>query len=191
MDASRTRRTPHCGPRVACASRLSTTISSSPDAGRVTLVRRYLAAFGPATRADIARWSGVRIRDLESAIAALEPLRRFSDESGRELLDLPRAPRPRGDADAPARLLPRFDNLVLSHDDRRRVIADEHRAAVIQGGEVTATFLVDGFVAGLWSFAGSRVRLEPFAPLPRAARRELAEESARLEAFVRAAGSSH
>ncbi len=161
-----------------------------PAAGRVTLVRRYLAAFGPATRADIARWSGVRVRDLESAIAALEPLRRFRDESGRELLDLPRAPRPHGDVAAPARLLPRFDNLVLSHDDRRRVIADEHRAAVIQGGEVTATFLVDGFVAGLWSFAGSRVRLEPFAPLPRAARRELAEESARLEAFVRAAGSS-
>ena len=103
----------------------------------------------------------------------------------------PRAPRPHGDGAAPARLLPRFDNLVLSHDDRRRVIADEHRSAVVQGAEVTATFLVDGFVAGLWSFAGSRVRLEPFAPLPRAARRELAEESARLEAFVRAAGSSH
>ena len=61
-----------------------------PAPGRVTLVRRYLAAFGPATRADIARWSGVRVRDLESAIAALEPLRRFRDESGRELLDLPR-----------------------------------------------------------------------------------------------------
>ena len=132
----------------------------------------------------------MRVRDLESAIAALEPLRRYREESGRELLDLPRAPRPHGDVAAPARLLPRFDNLVLSHDDRRRVIADEHRSAVIQGGEVTATFLVDGFVAGLWSFADSRVRLEPFAPLPRAARRELADEASRLEAFVDAAGNS-
>jgi hypothetical protein len=161
-----------------------------PAAGRITLVRRYLAAFGPANRADIARWSGVRVRDLESAIAALEPLRRFRDESGRELLDLPRAPRPHGDVAAPVRLLPRFDNLLLSHDDRRRVVADEHRTAVIHGGEVTGTFLVDGFVAGLWSFAGTRVRLEPFAPLPRSARRELAEEASRLEAFVDIAGSS-
>jgi hypothetical protein len=77
---------------------------------------------------------------------------------------------------------------VLSHDDRRRVLADEHRGAVIQGGEVRATFLVDGFVAGTWTQEGGRVRLQPFAPLPRAARREVEEEARRLEAFLRAAG---
>ena len=77
---------------------------------------------------------------------------------------------------------------MLSHDDRRRVLADEHRAAVIEGGEVRATFLVDGFVAGLWSIQDGRVRLEPFAPLPRVARRELEDEAARLAAFVRAHG---
>src|SRR5213075_3037582 len=109
--------------------------------------------------------------------------RRFRDEDGRELYDLPRAPLPSADTPAPVRLLPRFDNLVLSHDDRRRVLADEYRGAVIEGGEVRPTFLVDGFVAGLWQLEGGRVRLEPFAPLPRRVRRELDDEAGRLEAF--------
>ncbi len=152
--------------------------------GRTTLVRRYLAAFGPATRADIARWSGMRVRDLAPAVAALEPLQRFRDEDGRELLDLARAPRPRSDTRAPARLLPRFDNLVLSHDDRSRVLPEEHRAAVIRGGDVAAPFLVDGLVAGLWQLEGGRVVLEPFAPLARVARRELRDEAERLQAFA-------
>ena len=77
---------------------------------------------------------------------------------------------------------------MLSHDDRRRVISDEHRAAVIERGEVRPTFLVDGFVAGTWALEGCRVRLQPFAPLPRAVKREVAAEAARLEAFVRASG---
>lgn len=151
------------------------------------LVRRYLGAFGPATRADISQWSGIRVRDLEPALVALEPLRRFADERGRELLDLPRAPLPPPDEPAPARLLPRFDNLVLSHDDRRRVLPEEYRAPVIQGGDVAASFLVDGLVAGTWSLEKGRVRLRPFAPLPRGSRRELEEEAAMLEAFVRTA----
>jgi winged helix DNA-binding protein len=85
------------------------------------------------------------------------------------------------------RLLPRFDNLVLSHSDRLRVLPEEYRAPVIQGGDVAATFLVDGFVAGTWTFAGDRVVLEAFAPLPLLARRALEEEAARLEAFARIA----
>jgi hypothetical protein len=152
------------------------------------LVRRYLAAFGPASRADVAKWTGMARSTVDRGSAGLR-LRRFRDEAGRELVDLPRAPLPSPDTPAPARLLPRFDNLVLSHDDRRRVVADEHRPAVIQGGEVRATFLVDGFVAGTWSFDG-RVRLEPFAPLPRRARRELEDEAARLEAFLRSVGKT-
>ena len=153
---------------------------------RAHLVRRYLGAFGPATRADLAEWSGLRVRDFEPALAALEPLRRFQDERGRELLDLPRAPLPGGDSPAPVRFLPRYDNLVLSHADRTRVIADEHRRTVIHGGGmVEATFLVDGFVAGLWRVEAGRVRLEPFAPLLRPWRREVEEEAARLEAWLR------
>jgi hypothetical protein len=157
-----------------------------PQPAREHLVRRYLAAFGPATRADIAEWSGLRVGDFEPALEALEPLRRFRDERGRELLDLPRAPLPAADSRAPVRFLPRYDNLVLSHSDRTRVVADEHRRTVIHGGGmVEATFLVDGFVAGLWRAERGRLRIEPFAPLSRAWRREVEAEAARLETWLR------
>jgi hypothetical protein len=152
---------------------------------RTRLVGAYLGAFGPASRADVAEWSGLRVRDLEPALAALEPLRRFRDERGRELLDLPRAPTPPADSPAPVRFLPRFDNLVLSHADRTRVVSDEHRRTVIHGGGmVEATFLVDGFVAGIWRVEGERLRVEPFAPLPRVWRRAVEDEATRLEAWL-------
>jgi hypothetical protein len=152
---------------------------------RTELVRRYLAAFGPATRADIADWSGLRVGDFAAALDALEPLRRFRNEHGRELLDLPRAPLPDPDVPAPPRFLPKWDNLLLGHADRRRVISDEARKGVVtKNGDVAATFLVDGFVAGTWSVEKGRVVVEPFAPLPRAARGEVAEEAARLEAWL-------
>lgn len=151
---------------------------------RVELVRRYLAAFGPASRTDISTWSGLRVRDVEPVLEALEPLRRFHDERGRELYDLPRAPLPGADAAAPVRFLPRFDNLLLSHDDRNRVIADAHRGDVIDGGWVKGTFLVDGFVAGTWEAEKGRVRVEPFAPLPRSARPAVEDEARRLEAWL-------
>jgi hypothetical protein len=157
-----------------------------PAPAREQLIRAYLGAFGPATRADIAEWSGLRVRDFEPALEALEPLRRFRDERGRELLDLPRCPLPPADSPAPVRFLPRFDNLVLSHSDRTRVISDEHRRVVIHGGGmVEAMFLVDGFVAGVWKVERDRVRVEPFAPLPRLRRREVEDEAARLEAWLR------
>jgi hypothetical protein len=125
------------------------------------------------------------VRDFEAALDKLEPLRRFADERGRELLDLPRAPLPPAETPAPPRLLPRYDNLILSHADRTRVISDEHRKVVIHGaGIVEATFLVDGFVAGTWRVEKGRVRLEPFARL-RLARRELENEAERLEAWLR------
>ena len=86
--------------------------------------------------------------------------------------------------------MPRFDNLILSHKDRNRVLADEHRGLVVDGGWVRSTFLVDGFVAGTWALESGCVRLQPFTPLPRVARREVATEAARLEAFVRACGTA-
>ena len=157
---------------------------ADPDAARVALVRRYVGAFGPATRADIGVWSGLRVRELEPALEALEPLRRFRDEQSRELFDLPRAPRPDAEVRAPVRFLPRFDNLLLSHKDWTRVLPDEFRGAVIDGGWVKSTFLVDGVVAGVWESEGGRVRLEPFAPLPRTVRREVEDEAARLEGWL-------
>jgi Winged helix DNA-binding domain len=158
---------------------------SHPKWARIELVRRYLAAFGPATRADVAQWSGLRVADLAPALEALEPLRRFQDECSRELVDLRRAPLPPADTPAPVRLLPRFDNLVLSHKDRTRVLPEEYRSAIIEGGWVESAVLVDGMVAGIWKVDGARVRVEPFAPLPRSVRRELADEAARLEAWLR------
>jgi hypothetical protein len=155
-------------------------------AARVELVRRYLAAFGPATRADIAVWSGMRVRDFAPALAELEPLRRFEDENGRELLDLPRAPLPAADTPAPVRFLPKWDNVLLGFADRRRMLSDEQRKNVVmKNGDVAQTFLVDGFVAGTWRAEKGRVVLEPCSPLPRAARREAEDEAARLAEFLR------
>ena len=94
---------------------------------------------GPATRADIADWSGLRVADFAPALDALEPLRRFRDENGRELLDLPRAPLPPADTPAPVRFLPKWDNTLLAHADRRRVLPEELRKAVIgKNGDVDA-----------------------------------------------------
>jgi hypothetical protein len=156
-------------------------------AARTELVRRYLAAFGPGTRADIAAWSGLRVVDFAEALDALEPLRRFRDENGRELLDLPRAPLPPADTAAPVRFLPKWDNTLLAHADRSRVLPEELRKAVIgKTGDVTQTFLVDGIVAGSWSAdKKGKIALVPFAPLPRAARREVDDEAALLEAWLR------
>jgi hypothetical protein len=154
-------------------------------AARTELVRRYLTAFGPSTRADVADWSGLRVADFAAALETLEPLRRFRDENGRELLDVQRAPLPDGETPAPVRFLPKWDNVLLSHADRRRVISDEHRKGVVtKNGDVAATFLVDGFVAGTWRVEKGRVVTDSFAPLPRGAARELAEEAARLEAWL-------
>ena len=151
------------------------------------VVRRYLAAFGPASRADIATWSGMRIGDFSPALETLEPLRRFRDERGRELLDLPRATLPSADVPAPVRLLPKWDNLLLSHDDRTRVLPEEYRKLMIaKNGDVAQAILVDGVVAGEWvSDKRGKITVTAYAPLPRVARRAVDDEAARLEAWLR------
>ncbi|MEP6813368.1 MAG: winged helix DNA-binding domain-containing protein [Actinomycetota bacterium] len=156
------------------------------EAARLELVRRYLGAFGPSTRADIADWSGLRVSDFATALDALEPLRRFRDENGRELLDVQRAPLPAADTPVPVRFLPKWDNTLLAHADRRRVLPEELRKTVIgKNGDVTQTFLVDGIVAGSWNAdKKGKVTIAPFAPLPRVARRAVEDEAARLEAWL-------
>jgi len=150
------------------------------DAARGELVRRYLAAFGPATRAEIAGWSGMKVRDFADSLDGLRLLR---DEAGRELLDVPRAPLPAADTPAPVRFLPKFDNVLL---DRRRVLPEAYRKPVVRkNADVQPTFIVDGLVAGIWSFKDGHVTTEPFAPLPRAAKRELEDEAGRLAAWLR------
>jgi hypothetical protein len=159
---------------------------ASGDAAAGHLVRRYLAGYGPASREDIAKWTGMARSVVDQGLAQLE-LRRFRDELDRELVDLRRSPLPPASTPAPPRFLPRWDNLLLSHAVRTRVFSDDHRPSIIsRNGDVAETFLVDGFVAGLWTLADGRVRLRPFAPLPRVARREVEDEARRLEAFFRA-----
>ncbi len=156
-----------------------------PTEAFAEILRRYLAAFGPASRRDLNAWSMMHMPEIDAALELLEPLRRFRDEQGRELLDVPRAPLPDTDTPAPVRFLPKWDNLLLAFADRTRVLPEEHRKTVIRtNGDVAQTFLVDGFVAGTWSHEDGRVAVEPFAPLSRSVRRELDEEAGRLEAFL-------
>jgi Winged helix DNA-binding domain len=158
-----------------------------PTAARAEMLRRYLAAFGPATRRDIGAWSMMHVPEIQRALDALEPLRRFRDEQGRELLDVPRASLPDPDTPAPVRFLPKWDNVLLAFGDRTRVLPEEYRQRVIaMNGDVAQTFLVDGFVAGTWRVDEGRVVPEPFAPLPRSALREVEDEAERLEAFLAA-----
>src|SRR6185295_7381064 len=98
-------------------------------AGRELLVRRYLAAFGPATRADVASWAGLKPVELEAAFTAVK-LRRFQSEGGDELLDLPRAPLPPADTPAPVRFLPTWDATLLVHARRTQILPEEHRSRV-------------------------------------------------------------
>jgi hypothetical protein len=129
-------------------------------------------------------WSMQHAAEIALALERLE-LRRFRDEQGRELLDVPRAPLPEPGTRAPVRFLPKWDNLLLAFADRARVLPDPYRRLVIkQNGDVAQTFLVDGFVAGTWRAEDGRVVVEPLAPIPAAARREVAEEAERLEAFL-------
>ena len=111
-----------------------------------------------------------RVASSSVDISGHSALRRYEDEEGRELLDLPRAPLPPARTVAPVRLLPIWDNLLLGHADRRRVIDDEYRQVLFGGvGASRPTLLVDGFVAGTWRREGGRIRVEPYEPLPRAA----------------------
>ena len=155
----------------------------SPD----ELIVRYLAAFGPASVADVQEWSG--LTGLRDAVERLRPrLRAFHDESGRELFDLPDAPRPDPVTPAPVRFLPEYDNLILGHADRSRMLTDEHRKALWTKNGLLAAALVDGTVAATWRIDRDRKRaVLTIDPLRRLAKRErvaLAEEGERLLDFT-------
>jgi winged helix DNA-binding protein len=156
-----------------------------PVEARAAILARYLAAFGPASRRDIVAWTMMHVPEIQRALERLEPLRRFRDEHGRELLDVPRAPLPDPDTPAPLRFLPKWDNVLLAFADRTRVLPEQYRKAVIRmNGDVAQTFLVDGFVAGIWRVDNGRVVLEPFTALSRSVQRDLEDEAGRLEAFL-------
>jgi len=157
-----------------------------------TLLFRYLAAFGPASVTDMQTWSG--LPKLKDAVEKLRPdLLTYRDEQGRELFDLPgqegSSMLPDEDTPAPVRFLPEYDNLLLSHSKRTRVIADAHRSRVyLPGLRVRSTFLVDGFVQGAWKIEKSKgtatLTIEPFDALTKQDRGALAEEGDHLVRFV-------
>ena len=156
-----------------------------PLEARAEMIRRYLAAFGPSSLRDIVQWSMIHVPELKASLALLEPLRRFRDEQGRELIDVPRAPLPDPETPAPVRFLPKWDNVLLAWADRTRVLPEAYRKQVIgMNGDVAQTFLVDGFVAGTWRADGGRVVVEPFSKLRGSVQRELKAEARRLEAFL-------
>jgi hypothetical protein len=158
-----------------------------PVASPEDIVVRYLAAFGPATVADVAKWS--RVSGLRAVVERLRPrLRTFRDAAGRELFDVPGAPLPNPDTPAPPRFLPEYDNVLLSHADRTRIIpSGSPRLPLPAGnGARTGTFLVDGFLRGTWRLEDGDLRLEPFTPLTKREAGALDDEAERLRAFLAA-----
>lgn len=148
------------------------------------LVRRYLAAFGPASRKDIGLWSHLPSGVLEPVLERLT-LRRFRSEAGDELVDLPRAPLPDAETSAPVRFLPTWDAVLLVHARRTGVLPEEYRPRIFptRMPQSIGTFLVDGSVAGTWRYVDSAIRWEAFGRLDRATAREVTDESERLAAF--------
>ncbi|MFH9980479.1 winged helix DNA-binding domain-containing protein [Streptomyces sp. NPDC017179] len=146
-------------------------------------VLRYLAAFGPASVRDTQTWAG--LTRLRPAFERLRPrLVTFQDDGGTELFDLPDAPRPDPDTPAPPRFLPEYDNLLLSHADRSRVVPARYRGRNAQGNQAHRTLLVDGFLAGLWKPEGDTLVVEPFGPLTRAQRQDVTAEAERMLAAL-------
>jgi uncharacterized protein YcaQ len=190
---------PHAfGPRnrfVAAAAWLGVVEADQAD-GLRRLVRRYLGAFGPATRADVAAFTGLAVASIAPALAALEPdLERLSDERGRELHDLRGAPRPPEDTPAPLRLLGEWDSVLLAHADRTRMLDDGTRRRVIRkNGDVLPTILVDGVVAGTWSWSRKQdvatLEATPFVRLTKAQRLDFEREAHLALAVVEPAASS-
>jgi len=148
------------------------------------LIRRYLEGFGPGSAKDVASWAGLSLTRILPVVEHMR-LRRFRDEQGGELLDLPRAPLPDHETQAPVRFLPTWDATLLVHAHRTQILPEPYRPLVFDTStpHSVSTFLVDGAVAGTWRYEDRRVRLEPFDPLPRWARRELQDEAKRLAAF--------
>ncbi|MDO0937656.1 winged helix DNA-binding domain-containing protein [Streptomyces sp. DG2A-72] len=152
---------------------------AEPAASADATVLRYLAAFGPASVKDMQTWCG--LTRMRPAFERLRPqLVTFRDAGGVELFDLPDAPRPDPDTPAPPRFLPEFDNLLLSHADRTRVVPPPVRGRTWQVNTVYCPFLVDGFLAGVWRILDGALVIEPFGKLTKAQRGEVTEEGARM-----------
>lgn len=148
-----------------------------PVESAIRIVRAYLAAYGPATRRDIAKYTGFRMGQIDPGLDGMR------ERDG--YWDVPRAPRVAGDVAAPVRFLPAFDSIILAHADRTRIVPAEYEEIVFNKKNATVknTFTVDGFIAGAWRIDGKKIAIEPFAPLPLRWRREVDVEGERLLAW--------
>jgi len=157
---------------------------ATEEEGLAHLVRAYLRAFGPAPWPDVASWAGIPVADARRGGDALD-LVRYRDEAGRELVDLPGAPLPDPDTRAPIRFLPHWDATLLIHARRTGILPEEHRSRVFTSKNPfsVGTYLVDGRVAGAWTFREGRVVLDPYEELSRVDRAAVEDERAVLEAF--------
>ena len=152
------------------------------------LVLRYLAAFGPASVADMRAWSGLALRP---AFERVRPkLKTFRDPGGVELFDVARAPRPSADMDVPVRLIPDYDNILLAHADRTRIMPHgRHLGMFSSNGVMQGAVLVDGFVRAMWAPRGKVVVITPFArAIPKSQRAPIVDEAARLAEFLGGSG---
>ena len=161
---------------------------ADPEDAMRAVVTSYLAAFGPATRADLAQWLGRPVSLFSGALDSID-LITFRADDGRTLVDLPHAPRPEPDVPSPVRFLPKWDNLLLAYDRRERVLPEALRKTVIRkNGDVLPTFLVDGMVAGAWEAplrGRATMSLEAFTSLSARNRRAVESEAERLHAWLR------
>jgi hypothetical protein len=168
----------------------------APKADLQRLVRSYLAAFGPASVADLQCWSG--LSGLREPIAPFRSeLETYRDEAKRELLDLPGQPLPEGDVPAPVRFLGELDSLVLAYDKRARVISEEHKTRIYSANlRGVASVLLDGFVGATWRLEKGKkgavaLVVEPFGKLTKKDRAAIAEEGEALLRFVEGGAKSH
>jgi len=172
---------------------LGRSLDRDPSIDALTL--RYLGGYGPASVMDMQSWSGLtRLREVFDRLGPA--LRAFRDEVGREVFDLPEAPRPAPDVTAPPRFMPEYDNVFLGHADRTRVVSEEHRKGLqaAAGTRTVRTVMLDGVVAGSWAIVrdegSATLVVEPVVPVSKAAREDLLQEGSGLLALL-AAGSAH
>lgn len=166
----------------------------SSDTAPEELIIRYLSAFGPASVADASSYTG--LTGLRAPFEALRPqLRVFRNEAGKELFDVPDAPLPHEDTPVRPIFLPEYDNTLLAHADRARVVSDENRKRIWTSNGMLSTLLVDGMVAGRWKITRDRksavLEIQPYGRLAKADRAAVSEEAARLLAFTDGGERSH
>lgn len=173
------------GPRPSYVAGPTAPSPADHDESAVLLARRYLEGFGPASAADLARFSLLTRAKARDALHAVDGAELFDGPDGAVLFDVPGAPLPGEDTPAPPRLMAMWDSILLAYADRSRVIPPDYRKLVIRNnGDVLPTLLVDGHVAGVWRPAEGGIEVTAFHPLPDEAWGALADEASALVAFL-------